>query len=220
MSKRWQNLTNQPLDALNEPILLSAIANSLICFSSVSSPYLILVWMTLSMSSSVGRPPPSLRSHPNFFHLKRLRLGIPYRFDTMFTSSPFWIYNKSQKYAFHCLLFLLASVFPVGSSDTLLLRLTARILLNRRGRMPKVEQLKRRVRQSTSFLVLQEQGTLNCWAPVALRCGNRLGTLTDCLHVFQTNLIFGRWLTYLPYQLLILTAKTKLKFAFKTHCPL
>ena len=86
--KRWQNLTNQPLEALKELVLLIQTASFLIYFSSVSSLFLILSQMTCSIQLSVGRPPPSFLSQPFFFHLSKLRRGIPNSFEIILTSSP------------------------------------------------------------------------------------------------------------------------------------
>ena len=92
MLNLWQNLTNHPLDALKEFVLLSSTANFLIYFQSVKSPFLILAYIRPSIQLSVGLPPPYFLQQPFFFHLRRLRLGMPDYLDMILTSSPANIY--------------------------------------------------------------------------------------------------------------------------------
>ena len=102
LSKSWpvwslylrQNLENQPLEALKFYDRLTLMAAALISLSPFISRFLILSYRTHSISWSVGRPPPSLRSQPFFLQRSRLRRGIPYSLETSLTSCPFRIYIK------------------------------------------------------------------------------------------------------------------------------
>ena len=91
-SYRWQNLTNQPLEALKELVLLSSIAYLRIAFSSVRMPCLIFAKISSSIWLSVGLPPPYFRSQPFFFQRRRFRRGIPDYLEMSLTSSPAKIY--------------------------------------------------------------------------------------------------------------------------------
>ncbi len=73
--------------------------------------------MTISNSLSVGLPPPSLRSQPFFFHLRRFLLGMPNSLEIILTSSPERIYVRLKEYPFNSLHLFLVGVFPVWPAD-------------------------------------------------------------------------------------------------------